>query len=61
MADVTLLNSHNIIHNVNDLYAAHYFTDTQSLRATTKSNGGTFVTTASGSIWLDISTPLFLN
>ena len=57
IADVTVLNQHNNHTTINYLSAAHYFTDTASITATTKSMDGTFATTASGNIFLDLSTP----
>ena len=57
IANITLFNRHNNDPTANQLFATHYFSNTEILVAITKSNDGTFTSTNTGMIFLDISTP----
>ena len=57
IANITLFNRHNNAPTANRLSATHYFSNTKFLVAITKSNDGTFTSTNTGMIFLDISTP----
>ena len=56
-ANITLFNQHNNTPAFNMLYATHYFSNIQILLAKTKSQDGTYSSTDTGMIFLDISTP----